>query len=515
MESEPVRQFDLFVSYASADLPEAEALSATFERRGLGCFLAAKDLSGGDEFAETIRQALINSAEVCILLTPESLKSQWVITEWGAAWALRKRITPILLRSTPDQLPERLKRLQCVDYHNVKEFVSQFRRRLADAYQSQTSRTRAAGVSDELEVRTDTPRVRFDPPGLPIMPDYGPVQHLVDDPSVSEILINSFQEIYVERDHRLIRTDLTLPNREAVIKLAENILESIDRAMNDARPYVDARLDDACRVNIVIPPLTDDMKITIRKPRAEFLSVDEMISGEMMSRDIADFLTASVRLPLNILISGLYDAGATTLLSSLSSFFSPDDRVIVIEDPRELELKHPHVVRLEARPADIEGRGEITQLDLVRNALRMRPDRLIIGEIHGTEVLEAFRGSTSGGPPLLMTTSSPSPEEAMLRLENMILMVSLDADWKAIRASIAGCLNIIVQIVRFPDSVQRISRVSEVCGVSEGRVETQDIFLFRQDHVGEDGRIHGEHYYTGLRPKSAERLEAVGAHFPN
>jgi len=278
---------------------------------------------------------------------------------------------------------------------------------------------------------------------------------------------------------------------------------------------VDARLPDGSRVNVVIPPVAPKSPtITIRKFRADKLSMDDLVRAGTITQEIVDFLAACVKLKLNILISGGTGTGKTTFLNALSAFIPESERIVTIEDPVEVKLQQPHVVSLEARPANIDGRGEITQRDLLRNTLRMRPDRIIIGEVRGPEAFDMLNAMNTGHEGSLSTIHANSPRDALARIENMVLMANLDLPDRAIREQMASALHLIVQLARFTDGVRRVTHVTEVTGMEGQIVTLQDLFRFRQTGVTSDGKIEGQIEPTGIRPVFAERFEAAGVSLP-
>jgi pilus assembly protein CpaF len=346
---------------------------------------------------------------------------------------------------------------------------------------------------------------------------YGPLQRFLDDDTVTEIMVTGESAIFVERSGRLQRTSAGFVTEDHLRRVIERIVSQVGRRIDESSPMVDARLPDGSRVNAIIPPLAvDGPSLTIRKFAKEPYRVGDLISFGTMSPQIAQLFDACVRGRLNILVSGGTGTGKTTLLNVLSSFIPEDERIVTIEDAVELQLDQYHVVRLEARPPNIEGRGAVPIRDLVRNALRMRPDRIIVGETRGGEALDMLQAMNTGHDGSLSTVHANTPRDAIARLETMVLMAGMDLPVRAIREQVAAAIDLIVQISRMRDGSRRITHVTEVHGM-EGQVVTlQDVFLF--DHaagVDADGRFLGEQRPTGIRPRFTERLEQSGIALPS
>ncbi|MFQ5878694.1 MAG: CpaF family protein [Dehalococcoidia bacterium] len=343
----------------------------------------------------------------------------------------------------------------------------------------------------------------------------GPIELLVRDPSISEVMVNGPDEVYCERDGILSRSTVRFRDKQHIVQIIERIVHPLGRRVDEASPMVDARLPDGSRVNIAIPPVVPRSPVvTIRKFRADKLSMDDLIGGGTLTDDIAAFLNACVVMRLSILISGGSGTGKTTLLNALSASIPPDERIITIEDPMEVRLQQPHVVSMEARPPSIEGRGEIDQRTLLRNALRMRPDRIIIGEVRGPEAFDMLNAMNTGHEGSLSTIHANSPRDALSRVENMVLTAGLDLPERAIREQLASALHLLVQIARFRDGVRRVTQVTEVSGMEGNVVTLQDIFRFRQEGVDGDGRVIGRLAPTGVRPDFVERFAEASIRLP-
>jgi pilus assembly protein CpaF len=344
---------------------------------------------------------------------------------------------------------------------------------------------------------------------------FGPVDGMIRDPSVSEVMVNAPDEVYFEREGILYLSDVRFRDADHVARIIERIVAPLGRRVDEASPMVDARLPDGSRVNVIIPPVSPKSPtITIRKFRADKMTMDELVQAGTIDTEIAQFLKACVKLRLNTLISGGTGTGKTTFLNALSAYIPESERIVTIEDPTELRLQQPHVVSLEARPPNIDGKGEITQRDLLRNSLRMRPDRIIIGEIRGQEAFDMLNAMNTGHEGSLSTVHANSPRDALARVENMVMMANLDLPDRAIREQVSSALHLLVQLARFTDGVRRVTHVSEITGI-EGQVITmQDLFVFKQAGVDQEGRILGHTTATGLRPTFAERFDMAGIQLP-
>ncbi|BDG60246.1 CpaF family protein [Caldinitratiruptor microaerophilus] len=343
---------------------------------------------------------------------------------------------------------------------------------------------------------------------------YGPLQPLLDDPEVSEIMVNGPDTVYVERHGRIERTDVRFDDDAHVLLIVERIVAPLGRRIDEASPMVDARLPDGSRVNAIIPPLAlNGPTVTIRKFARTPITIEKMVEWGTLTPAMAKFLEACVAARLNIVVSGGTGAGKTTVLNALSSFIPPDERIITIEDAAELQLRQEHVVSLEARPANIEGQGEVSIRALVRNALRMRPDRIVVGECRGGEALDMLQAMNTGHDGSLTTGHANSPRDMLSRLETMVLMAGVDLPVRAIREQIASAVDLIVHCARLRDGTRRITHITEVQGMEGDVIVLQDLFVYRQE--GMDGeRVVGRHVATGIRPRCYERLVAAGRELP-
>src|SRR5437867_844003 len=336
----------------------------------------------------------------------------------------------------------------------------------------------------------------------------GPLQPLVNDLSISEVMVNSPDEIYFERDGIIYLSALRFRDRDHVSLVIDRIIAPLGRRVDESSPFVDARLPDGSRVNIIIPPLVPrSPTITIRKFRPDKYDMEDLVAIGTITQAVADFLRASVQLRLNVVISGGTGTGKTTLLSALSAYIPERERIITIEDPIELKLHQRHVIACEARPPNIEGRGEVTQRDLLRNALRMRPDRIIVGEVRSTETLDMLQAMNTGHDGSISTVHANSARDSLTRLEMMMQMTGFDLPSKAMRQQISLALDAVVHTARFPDGSRKVTSVSEIVGMEGETVMLQELFAFKREGV-KDGRVIGYFVSTGIRPRFAERVKA-------
>ncbi len=343
----------------------------------------------------------------------------------------------------------------------------------------------------------------------------GPLEPLLKDPTVSEIMVNRPNQIYVERQGMLHLSDKAFRDESHIMHIIDRIISPLGRRVDETSPMVDARLADGSRVNIIIPPLAlDSPTITIRKFSKDPFTADDLISFGTISPEMVEFCRACIAAKLNVVISGGTGTGKTTLLNVLSCFIPWNERIVTIEDPAELQLRQPHVVRLETKPPNIEGKGAIVQRDLVRNALRMRPDRIIVGEVRSGEAFDMLQAMNTGHEGSLTTVHSNSPRDALARIENMVLMAGLELPIKAIRDQMASALQLILHLNRLQDGSRRVTHVTEVVGMEGQIITLQDIFEFKQEGIDADGRVVGRMRATGLRPKFAEKFERMGIHLP-
>jgi pilus assembly protein CpaF len=343
---------------------------------------------------------------------------------------------------------------------------------------------------------------------------YGPIEPLLRDPSLSEVMVNSFEDIFVERSGKLVKVDTSFTDEAHLRRTIDKIVSKIGRRVDETSPMVDARLPDGSRVNAIIPPLAlDGSKLTIRKFSEDPYTVEDLIGFGTLTRQSADLLAGCVKGRLNILVSGGTGAGKTTTLNVLSSFIPDDERIVTIEDAAELRLVQDHVLRLESRPANIEGKGAVTIRDLVKNSLRMRPDRVVVGEIRDAAALDMLQAMNTGHDGSISTLHANTPRDALSRLETMVLMAGMDLPVRAIREQVASAVDLIIQQTRLKDGTRRITAITEIVGMEGDIITTQDVFLF--DYAAgmdEMGKFKGGLVSTGLRPRFIERLQDHGVH---
>ncbi len=340
---------------------------------------------------------------------------------------------------------------------------------------------------------------------------YGPIQPLLDDPDITEVMVNGAKRVYIERRGKILKTNVNFENDEHVLRIIERIVLPLGRRIDADSPTVDARLPDGSRVNAVVPPVAiDGPSITIRKFSRDKLTVLQLIEYKSITAPTAEFLKACVVSRLNIVISGGTGSGKTTLLNVLSGYIPEEERIVTIEDAAELQLRQEHVVRLETKPANLDGKGYVTTRDLVRNSLRMRPDRIVVGECRGGEALDMLQAMNTGHDGSLTTLHANTPRDALSRLETMTLMSGMDLPLKVIREQIASAVDLIVQQSRMKDGSRKVTAVTEVAGMEGDTVVLSDIFKFEQTGVSQDGRVLGDLKPTGIRPLFSTRLEAAG-----
>jgi len=340
---------------------------------------------------------------------------------------------------------------------------------------------------------------------------FGPIQSLLDDPEINEVMVNHANKVYIERQGKLIETSVKFDGDAHIMRIIERIISPLGRRVDTDSPMVDARLPDGSRVNAVIPPVAlDGPMLTIRKFSKTRFTIDQLIEFDTLTRTMADFLKACVLGRLNIVVSGGTGSGKTTLLNVLSSFIPETERVVTIEDSAELRLDQDHVVRMESRPPDIDGRGQVTIRDMVRNSLRMRPDRIIVGECRGGEALDMLQAMNTGHDGSLTTLHANSPRDALMRLETMVLMAGMELPLKVIRQQVASAVDLVVHQSRLKNGPRKITAISEVAGMEGDTIVMTDIFKFDQTGVSPEGAVVGYFRPTGIRPMFSPRLEAVG-----
>jgi pilus assembly protein CpaF len=345
---------------------------------------------------------------------------------------------------------------------------------------------------------------------------FGPLEMLLKDPTISDILVNGPHKIYVERRGKLEKTDVKFRDNDHLLQIIDRIVSKVGRRVDETSPMVDARLPDGSRVNAIIPPLAlDGPSMSIRRFGANPLKLEDLLNFKAFTPEVAMLMEACIKARLNIVISGGTGSGKTTLLNTLSSFIPHDERIVTIEDAAELQLQQDHVVRLETRPPNIEGKGAVTTRDLVRNALRMRPERIIIGECRGGEALDMLQAMNTGHSGSMTTLHANSPRDAQARLETMIMMAGMELPVKAMRQQISSAVDVIIQANRLQGGPRKLTSVTEVMNMEQDTIIMQDIFRFKQLGIDQNGRAFGQFEATGVRPSFVQRLEAAGIKLPS
>ncbi|MCB1671000.1 MAG: CpaF family protein [Pseudomonadales bacterium] len=407
-----------------------------------------------------------------------------------------------ILRAVKDQTHREL--LNRIDL----EFIDQLSREQVNAQIAEVARQ----IMNERQVRLNSrerelviKQIQDEVMGL------GPIEPLLADPSVSDILVNTWRQVYVERHGKLELTDVQFQNDGHLMRVIDKIASAVGRRVDESSPMVDARLEDGSRVNVIIPPASVDGPIlSIRKFSVDPLVMDDLVGLKTLTPPMAQFLSAAVRSRVNVLISGGTGSGKTTLLNALSGYIPDDERVVTIEDSAELQLQRAHVVRLETRPPNIEGEGEITQRELVNNSLRMRPDRIIVGEVRGAEALDMLQAMNTGHDGSMTTIHANSPRDALTRLEHMVGMSGVAIPATVIRQQIAAAINLLVDQERLLDGRRVITSIQEITGMEGDVVEMQEIFLYKKRTVDEQGRVVGHFHPTGIRPKIVKQIAEYG-----
>src|SRR5436309_2130852 len=382
------------------------------------------------------------------------------------------------------------------------------------------TRSQALAVIQDLVANLQTPlsgreRERLSLEVLDEVFGLGPLEPLLQDPGINDILVNGHKQVYVERAGILEETNIRFKDDTHLMHIIDKIVSGVGRHIDESSPMVDARLADGSRVNVVIPPLAiDGPHLSIRRFGHIPVSENDLLTNQTLTPQMLELIKGAVKARLNMVISGGTGAGKTTLLNVLSGYISDKERIVTIEDSAELQLKQSHVVRLECRPANVEGRGAIMQRQLLVNSLRMRPDRIIIGEVRGDEALDMLQAMNTGHDGSMTTIHANSPLDAISRMETMALMASVSLSEKAVRRQIASAISIVIQVSRFADGSRRVTHISELTGVGRESVKMQDIFAFDQTGVADDNSVLGDFAATGVRPKFADKLKASGIVLP-
>src|SRR5687767_5410615 len=343
----------------------------------------------------------------------------------------------------------------------------------------------------------------------------GPLEVLLKDPTISDILVNRASQVYIEREGRIEETDIVFRDDTHLMQIIERIVSAVGRRIDESTPMVDARLQDGSRVNVIIPPLAlEGPAMSIRRFRTDRLAADDLVERESLTRPMLDFLRGAVAARMNVIVSGGTGAGKTTLLNILSSFISDRERVVTIEDAAELMLRQRHVVRLETRVANIEGKGAVRQRHLVINALRMRPDRIVVGEVRGEEALDMLQAMNTGHDGSLTTIHANSPRDALYRLDTMVAMANLNIPERAIRQQVASAVNLVVQVSRLADGTRKVTGIAELTGMEGEVITMQDVFVFEKTGIRPDGKVCGRFRATGIRPKCSDHFAQSGVEVP-
>ncbi|HKT12203.1 MAG TPA: CpaF family protein [Terriglobia bacterium] len=393
-----------------------------------------------------------------------------------------------------------LERINQLDRNTVKAEVAEMVEALA---------------AEENAPMTLTERERLSQEVLDEVFGLGPLEPLMKDHTISDILVNTHKSVYIERNGLLERTAASFRNDQHLMSIIDRIVSAVGRRIDESSPMVDARLPDGSRVNAIIPPLSiDGPCLSIRRFGRDPLTATELVESDSITAKMVELLRGCVYSRLNVLVSGGTGAGKTTLLNVLSSFISNRERIVTVEDAAELQLHQDHVVRLETRPPNVEGRGAVRARELVINCLRMRPDRIIVGEVRGEEALDMLQAMNTGHDGSLTTIHANSPRDALSRLETMVAMANLNIPDTAIRRQIASAIDVVVQVTRLSDGKRRVTNVAEVTGMEGEVVTMQDIFIYKKMGIGENGEVLGQFVPTGIRPKFAERLVTSGIHLP-
>jgi pilus assembly protein CpaF len=382
------------------------------------------------------------------------------------------------------------------------------------------TRAQALAVIQDLVANLQTPmsgreRERLSLEVLDEVFGLGPLEPLLQDPSINDILVNGHDQVYIERAGMLEETNIRFKDNAHLMHIIDKIVSDIGRHVDESSPMVDARLADGSRVNVIIPPLAvDGPHISIRRFGHIPLADTDLLANQTLTPAMLELIKGAVQARLNIVISGGTGAGKTTFLNVLSGYISDKERIVTIEDSAELQMKQRHVVRLECRPANVEGKGAVHQRQLLINSLRMRPNRIVVGEVRGEEALDMLQAMNTGHDGSLTTVHANSPRDAVARLETMAMMANLNLPEKAVRRQIASAVSLVIQIARFNDGTRRVTHMTEITGMEDEIVSMQDVFVFEKRGVGPDGRVLGAFTPTGIRPKFAEKLKASGIAVP-
>jgi pilus assembly protein CpaF len=370
-------------------------------------------------------------------------------------------------------------------------------------------------LNEEGRLITETDRLKLVDEIKNELLGLGPLEPLLWDDDITDIMVNGPEQVYVERFGKLFLTDVSFQDDAHLMLIIDRIVSQVGRRVDEASPMVDARLPDGSRINAIIPPLAlDGPSLSIRRFGKKRFDITDLVAKNSLTPEMVEFLHAIVRARLNILVAGGTGSGKTTMLNCLSAFVPIDERIVTIEDSAELVLQQPHVVRLESRPSNVEGKGEITQRDLVKNTLRMRPDRIIVGEVRGAEVIDMLQAMSTGHDGSIATIHANNPRESVMRLEMMMMLAGFAIPQKAMRQQISSAINIVVHVSRMSDGSRKVMRISEIAGMEGETMMMQDLFEFHRTGIGQGGKVMGSFRHTGIRSYYAERIEITGYKLP-
>ncbi len=441
------------------------------------------------------------------------------MTDLGSNLNISARLQPSAVR-LPRGVPEHIQQQIKGAVH--KELLNRLDLdRLSESNHSKSGQLQLFSVIQQLTSEQGIPlslaeRDRLAQEVLDEVFGFGPLEPLLQDHTVSDILVNTFNSVYVERRGVLEKTNIAFKDNRHLMHIIDKIVSGVGRRIDESSPLVDARLPDGSRVNVVIPPLAvDGPCMSIRRFGAKPMQAEDLLRTQMLTAPMLEVLAGAVKARLNIVVSGGTGAGKTTLLNVLSGYISPLERIVTIEDSAELQVKQEHVVRLETRPPNVEGNGAIKQRELVINALRMRPDRIILGEVRGEETLDMLQAMNTGHDGSITTIHSNTPRDALARLETMAMMGSVKLPEKAIRAQIAAAVHVIVQVARQADGTRRITHITELTGAYSDVISMSDLFLFEKKGIGTNGKVKGRFHSTGVMPRLADKLQASGIQLPH
>jgi pilus assembly protein CpaF len=421
-------------------------------------------------------------------------------------------------RGPKDPRKDRFYELKSAVHHRLLETLDVSRLESLEAHVAAAKVTEAVSdiLSQDGRLITDVDRQRLISEVNNELLGLGPLEPLLWDDDISDIMVNGHDQVYVEKHGKLHRVDINFHDNHHLMLIIDRIVSQVGRRVDEGSPMVDARLPDGSRVNAIIPPLAlDGPSLSIRRFGRRRYDIGALVENGSLTREIVEFLYAAVRARLSIIVCGGTGSGKTTMLNCLSAFVPEDERIVTIEDSAELSLQQPHVVRLETRTANLEGKGEITARDLVRNCLRMRPDRIVVGEVRGAEVLDMLQAMSTGHDGSIATIHANSPRECLGRLEMMMLLAGFSIPQRAMRQQIAGAVNLIVHVSRLSDGSRKLMKIAEIAGMEGDTVMMQDLFEFKRTGVNSAGKVMGSFRTTGIRSAYAERIEIGGYRLPS